>query len=94
VAHDAHSNPSQRSLSDLDSCPAFHRWQLLRKSKITVDFHRIARSDSGLPRLQSFVWDVVELEESAIIGRSNRIYRRRTDGAPVVEEIRFSLGVD
>jgi hypothetical protein len=95
VTHDTHSNLSQLSLSDPDSCPAFHRWRLLREFWIPVDFHRIVRSDFGLLRLQNFGPDRAEFEESLVIDRSDRasirIYRRRMNGdLSVVKSISVS----
>jgi hypothetical protein len=87
VAHDAHPNPFHLSLSDPDSCPAFGRWRLLRKSGIVVDFHRIR---SGLPRWDDSALDLV-FDEGPVVGRSARLYRRRADGAlAVVKSVSLS----
>jgi hypothetical protein len=99
VAYDAHPDLSQLSLSDPDSYPMFDRWRRLRKSGITVDFQRILRFASGLPRLKDFVFDMSGFEERSVIGQNDRVssqvYERRIDGAvTVVKAISLSGRID
>jgi hypothetical protein len=58
VAHDAHQDLSQLTLSNPDFSPAFDRWRRLRLSGVAVDFQRILRAASGLPRLEEspLIW--------------------------------------
>jgi serine/threonine protein kinase len=88
VAHDDHSNLSQLSLSNPDFSPAFDRWRRLRLLGVAVDFQRILRAASGLPRLENFALDLSVFDEGRALGRSDRgltqIYRRRIDGALAV----------
>jgi hypothetical protein len=96
VADDTHPNLSELSLSDPDFSPAFDRWRGFRLSRIVIEFQRILRADSGLPRSEDFAFDLAAFDEGPTLGRSDRgsaqIYRRRIDGAlAVVKSVSPSL---
>jgi hypothetical protein len=63
VAHDAHPNVSQLSLSDPDFSPTFDRLRGRPLSGIALDFQRILRADCGLHRLEDFALDLAAFDE-------------------------------
>jgi hypothetical protein len=64
LAHDAHSDLSQLSLSDPDFRSVFDRWRRVRESGVAVDFRPILKPRPGYPCFKKSVFDVTELKKS------------------------------
>jgi hypothetical protein len=88
LAHDAHADLSQLSLSDPDFCSVFDRWRRARESGVAVDFRPMLKPRPGHPCLTNSVFDITELEEESVFlegdRSSSRLYRMRRDGSLIV----------
>jgi hypothetical protein len=73
IACDAAPDPTQISLANFDSCPEYGRWQRLQRSKMTIDFKRICRFDSGLPSLSDCLFNLSGFSEGSQLSESDEV---------------------
>jgi serine/threonine protein kinase len=99
LAHNFHPSLSRLRFSDDDRSQMFDRWQCLRQSGITTNFHRILRSDSSFHSFKDSVLDLSGYKEESVIRRSDRVLTqlrsRLIDGAlTVVKAIALPLSIE